>query len=192
MKKSIFPLIFFLSVILSACEEKIVDLVVNIDDIFQYSVSNEGEFDESYTVNKDDLIDDDLELYSITDVNIESLALQIIPAAGNEASRISLSTLYIDENFPGGIYINEDLLIDISNYNTLKPLTGYNYTGINALADKIQAYINGSDLSSFKVNIFGTSVDNTGKPTTEDIVLDILIELNASAVFSERVELPDL
>ena len=192
MKNSSYLFLYLLSFLFISCEEKIIDLVINIDDTFNYSVSNEGLFDDSYTVNKEDIIDDDLELDSITDVNIQSLALQITPATGNESTRIRLSTVYSDINYPGGIFINEDLIIDIAEYSTLKLLSSYNSTGINALAEKIRDYINGNDLSSFTVRITGNSIDNTGKVTDDDIILDIIIKLNASAVFSEKVELPDI
>lgn len=178
--------------ITTSCEEKIIDLVVKINDTFIYFADNNGSFTETHTASRDEVLDDfDYDVSGVQDVNISYVELEIEPNAGNQASRIRASGTFSDNSTPGPVFIFENFEFDVAEYTGApKPVTGYQAAGINAMAEKLKGYINESDASDFIVQLTGTAIDGSGNPVNEDIRLTMRITLDAEVIFQEEASLP--
>jgi len=191
MKKLIFLLVAIVMVI-SSCEEKIIDLVIKFNDSFVFVADNNGSFTETYTASRDEIMDEvDQDVSGVKDVNISFLELIIQTDAGNQAQRIRASGTFSDNSTPTPILIFENFEFNVSDFNGIaKPVSGYQAAGINALADKIQAYINETDATDFTVEVNGVAIDASGNPVNESMNLTFTITLDAEVILEETADLP--
>lgn len=192
MKKIYVILTLIIGISLSSCENKIIDLVVKINDTFDYNADNSGTFTDSYTVTSADILDNfDYDVSGIEDVNISYLELLVQENNGNQASRIRATGTFLDNNTATPIVVFQDLEFNIADFSSSpQVITGYQIGGINALADKLAGFINATDLSDFTLSITGTAIDGSGNPVPEIINLDMSLTLDAEVIFEEEASLP--
>lgn len=200
MKKIL--LILSLPLLMMSCdgilETQLLDLKavlrVQADEPYQ-TTESDGDFVESSVITPEDIRDDleDVDLSSVSEVNISSINLNISENPGNEAQYVLISGFYEDENTPRTVVFS-DYLADLSAFGgpNLNPVTGYELSGINLLSDKIFAILRNNDFGSFTLSIEGNSADATGNPTGEAIFLEIDLEIEAEAIFTEELDVPNL
>lgn len=200
MKKIL--LLFSLPLLLASCdgllETQVLDLkaVLNIqaDEPYQTSESD-GNFVESSIITADDVEEDleDIDLNSVSEVNISSINLNISENSGNEAQYVLISGFFEDENTPRTEVFSE-YLADLSAFggSDLNPVTGYELTGINLLSDKLFDILRNNDFGSFVLSVEGSSADANGNATGDAIFLEIELEIEAEAIFSEELDVPNV
>ncbi|MFW5760691.1 MAG: hypothetical protein ACOCXH_06925 [Cyclobacteriaceae bacterium] len=189
MKKII--IIIIVALTFTACEDKIIDLVIKINETFDFSADNNGSFTETYTATRSEIVEDfDYDVSGIEDVNISFVELLVEPAAGNQATRIRISGTFSD-NTTSPVFIFQDFELNIDDFTgTAKPISGYQSAGINALAEKLRNYINETDNSSFTLQITGVAIDAAGNPVSEAMNFEVSITLDAEVIFEEEASLP--
>lgn len=189
MKKII--IIIIVALTFTACEDKIIDLVIKINETFDFSADNNGSFTETYTATRSEIVEDfDYDVSGIEDVNISFVELLVEPAAGNQATRIRISGTFSD-NTTSPVFIFQDFELNIDDFTgTAKPISGYQSAGINALAEKLRNYINETDNSSFTLQITGVAIDAAGNPVSEAMNLVMSITIDAEVIFAEEATLP--
>ncbi|MGK7396739.1 MAG: hypothetical protein ACNS62_19335 [Candidatus Cyclobacteriaceae bacterium M3_2C_046] len=186
-------LLTMILILLSGCEKKVINLVLDLSDSYLFSVNETGEFSENVIITKQQIeseLDLDQEVF-IDQVNLESIAVQIAPLVGNEAQTIALSG-YFEDQESQKTAVFEDIIISLSNYNQLTPLNGYVPAGVNLLTEKLKDYANDMDFSEFSLILEGAPIDNQGNNTDQLINLAITVEVNAAMVFAQDFEFPDL
>lgn len=177
--------------VIASCEEKIIDLVVKINNTFEYSADNNGSFTDAYTATRSEILENfDYDVSGIQDVNISYLELAIMENSTNQASRMRVTGTYSD-NSTAPIVVFENFELNIADFlGTPTAVSGYQAVGIEALANKLRDYLNGADATSFTIEVTGVAIDAAGNPVSEDINLQMEITLDAEVVFEEEATLP--
>ncbi|MGB3589170.1 MAG: hypothetical protein WBA23_21670 [Tunicatimonas sp.] len=172
---------------LSACDEVPFNFVLNLDDTYEYDISDDGVISEEVTVSRERVVED-LEIDSETtveDVNVESLAIKIMDLNGNQASAVRLAGLFYPQLGANPIALFEDLELAATADGDFTAITDLESAGVNALADKLLGYINDTDFNDFIVTVEGVSV-----PDGSRVEAQVAIKLRATVKFSETVEAP--
>jgi hypothetical protein len=200
MKKIL--LILSLPLLMMSCdgllETQVLDLKavlrVQADEPYQ-TTESDGDFVESSVITPEDVRDDleDVDLSSVSEVNISSINLNISENPGNEARYVLISGFFEDENTPRTEVFSE-YLADLSAFggSELNPVTGYELTGINLLSDKLFDILRNNDFGSFVLSVEGSSADANGNATGDAIFLEIELEIEAEAIFTEELDVPNL
>jgi hypothetical protein len=192
--KKIYLLTALILVSIFACTDKIIDLVVRINETFEYDTDANGDFTESYLVPVSDIRDNfEYDVEEVSKVNISFLKLEVNEKATNEATRIRLSGYYQEDPGSTLIPVFENYTFNISDFTSgPQAVSGYQAAGINALSNRIRDVINQVSFDDFVVSVTGTAVDSSGNPLDQAIDLEIWITLDAEVVFEEEVSLPNL
>lgn len=199
--KKIYIISFISLLFIASCdfvETKVLDLkaIINFSPDVPYSGDDDdGAFFESETIDPDVILDEieDLDTETLSEVNISSLNLRLVERNGNQANTLRLSGYYQDNNTPQTALF-QDYILDIADFtgSELKPISGYQATGINILTDKVFQIIKRNDFESFVISMEGVAIDAGGNESGDHIRLDIYVELETEAIFSEEVDLPDI
>ena len=175
--------------LLSSCEEKAFNFVLNIDEEYQFDALDDGIFSVATEISRNDILEDieiepDAEVES---VDVESFAVRITEIANNEATSVSLDGLmYLDGDISQTPFtIFEDLIVNGDNASDYITVTGLNATAINALSGKLLAYVNNTDNDNFIFQLNGTSI-----PDGSRIAATVELKMRATVKFKENLEVP--
>lgn len=199
MKKVLF--LIFISMLFTSCEDMLETKVIDLKAVLRVTPDepfvtddNDGVFTENKEIRASDVTKDleDLDLTTVTEVNVSSINININENSGNEAQYVVISGFYEDENTQRTpVFSNYSVTLSEFGGTALTPVTGYQLTGINLLSDKLFAIVQNNDFGSFTLTIEGFSTDANGNPTGDAILLNIDAEIEAEAIFTEELDVPD-
>jgi hypothetical protein len=199
MKKNI--LLFILPLLLLSCENILevqeIDLkaVIRLTPAEPFETSDtNGIFIENTEFDPSDVEEEteDLELTNLTEVNISSINLTIDELTANEAELLIISGYYEDtETERTPIFL--DYAFDLSELSDTEAVAvnGYQLSGINLLSEQMLNILRNNSFSPFTLSIEGYSADANGNPSGEAIQLVIDLEVEAEAIFTEEIEVPN-
>ena len=177
-----------ISVLLSACETKRVEVLVNEIVERDYLVNLQGPFELNEVFSYQQILDE-LGLDSLQNTDITNLvvsaepqpSVKIIPMdeLGNQANNITLSahiinsgneqqTLFSQQNFPVTLDPAKPTEVPI---NTLIP------NGVQTFQDKLLGFILGTDTSDFSVGLSGDSAPKSGEVIRARVVVSFGVTL---------------
>jgi len=172
--KKLLLFILIIPFLLTGCENRKFEFVgtINVDN--SYEVDQTGFFDEGYAITKNDLLNmiDVPEEAEITEVNIESISVQVVVLENNEANAVSLSGAF--DSGTGKIQLFEDypaVLIKVD-----APFVGLNSLiadGVEKIKNKIEGCLKGDDDTGFSIWVYGDSTPTSGNRIHTNILLRI-------------------
>lgn len=160
MKKNWIIILFSVFVAFS-CEEKDFDFVLGMDNNFEYTVTGNGFFNESYTVTEVELSDmvDDIESdlrANMKQLDIEMVLVKLVGNPGNTAAGVILaSTIQFDESEAPEILFENITVPVVSEDDSYLFITNFTEATVSKLVKKYEAIVRDSDYSEFTVNAFG-------------------------------------
>jgi hypothetical protein len=179
--------LFFLAVplFLLGCESQEFEFVGTINTETTYLVDNSGSFNESAQVVMGEFIDslDIPENSQLGDVNIESLAVMVEPLDGNQASSVYVS---------GNVNIGGDILTLFNNFQVTSTngswmsITGLAQSGIVAVKDKFQQYLDDINSDPFTVSASGYSAPAAGSR----VHARITIQITSTVKYTQKADVP--
>ncbi|MEN7548780.1 hypothetical protein AAG747_12740 [Rapidithrix thailandica] len=177
----------FLAVLFFSCEEKDFGLVLNVDNEYTFTISDDGVYEESKYITREEIMEqiNREDVSNIDDVNIESIAIKIVPKEGNLASKVNIGGSLVDMNNQStALYASREVAFD--DYKDFTPLTSLERAGILLLTEKVKGYINATDDASLSITTFGTSV-----PEGERIELDVIVRVRLTVKYTESLNVPN-
>jgi hypothetical protein len=169
-------LLIFLAIPLLAMECKYRKFefapTINIDET--YVVDENGPYSEQQTITREQVLDalDIPETANIKEFNIEKMALQVTVLDGNEASLILASgRLQLGSSKPK---VFEDFPVSLVAVNAYWiGLNSLIAECVDALTDKIEAYILNKDTAPLNIEIYGDSSPTGGQKVNVKLQLKI-------------------
>lgn len=181
-------LLLGLSLILFSCEEKVFNLVLNIDDTYEFDVLDNGIFSEIEVVTLSDFIDnvdidDDAE---VDEVNLESLAIKITQLTGNEAEAVRVNGyIYLGDINQTPIPVFENMTVNRADFAELQTITQFKEEGIIAFNNKMKGFVENIDNAPFTFELTGVSIPDGGR-----ISAKIDLKMRATVKFKQTLETP--
>lgn len=175
-------------ILLSSCEYRRFDFVVPFSDSAMYAVNQTGNFNETETIDPDDIMDDlDIpEDGAVEYFYIESITLSAETNSGNQASGINISGTLTDEEGTINLFSSNQLEFELGEINEIN-INSLNSTAVHRIERTFQrSYyfrfwfweyqeLNLSDPQPFDISISGTTI-----PGNTAIVMDVSLKFNGS------------
>lgn len=187
-KTNYIGLILGLLLLLFSCEEKVFNLVLNIDDTYEFDVFDDGIFTEIEVITLSDFIDnvdidDDAE---VDDVNLESLAIKITQLNGNEAEAVRVNGyIYLGDLSQTPIPVFENMIVEREDFTQLQAITQFKEEGILAFNNKMKGFVENTDNESFTFVLTGVSIPDGGR-----ISVKVDLRMRATVKFKQTLETP--
>jgi hypothetical protein len=179
--------LFLLAVplLIMGCESQEFEFVGTINTEKTYLVDNSGTFNESAQVVMGEFLDslDIPEGSQLGDVNIESLTIMIEPLDGNQASSVNVSG---SVNIGGeNITLFNNLQVTSTNGSWMS-ITGLAQSGIDAVRDKFQQYLDNTGSDPFTVSASGYSAPAAGSR----VHARITIQITCTVTYTQEADVP--
>lgn len=167
------------------CESQAFEFVGTINTEKIYLVDNSGTFNESAQVNMGEFIDslNIPEDSQLGNVNIESLAIMVEPLDGNQASSVNVS---------GTVNIGGENITLFNNFQAASTngswlsITGLAQSGIDAVRDKFQQYLDDVNSDPFTVSASGYSAPTAGSR----VHAKITIQITCTVTYTQEADVP--
>lgn len=185
--KTLFYILSAIALVAAGCEDQEFEFVgtVNIDKT--YLVDNSGNFDESATIITNEFINlmDIPDDATIGEVNIESLSVNVLALNGNEASSVKITGDLSINGEDIGLFSN--YMVNVSdNADSWLSVTGLANDGVQAVKNKFQAFIEGTDYESFTIAASGSSAPTSGSR----VHAQVTIRLTTTITYVQDAEVP--
>jgi hypothetical protein len=173
------------AILLAGCEDRTFEYVATVSQSLDYTIDQEGAFDETYTVYANSF-NDELDLPDdaiIGDVFIEALSVGVKELSGNEASAVKLT------GSAGGTNFVEDLVVDVATGTyEFTVMAGLIEEGIRRMRNDLMGIVESGNPPSIVFRLQGDSDPVTGQRLNVDVRIDVTV----TVLYALETEFPAL
>lgn len=173
------------ALLMAGCEDRTFEYVATASPSLDYTVDQEGAFDETYTVFANSF-NDELDLPDdaiIGDVFIESLSVGIKELSGNEATAVKLT------GSAGGVNFVEDLVVDVETGDyDFTVMAGLLEAGIRKIRDDLKGIVESGNPPSIVFRLQGDSDPVAG----QRLNVDVRVNMTVTVLYAIETEFPAL
>lgn len=175
--KSIITILLLGLMILGSCETRTFQYVSTVTRNMEFTVNQQGAFNESYTIYADEF-NDELDLPAdaeVVEVFIESFSTAVNPLSGNEATAVKINGYaQADET---SLFV-EDLVVSISSGSLqFVRMTNLVTTGVQDIKNALKGFVTVGNPDSITFRIEGDSDPQPGQTIQVELLIDISVSV---------------